>query len=421
MRAAIVTFLLSIACAVAHAEDGYDLWLRYRPVESAQTRAAYRSRSTQVVTESSSPTLRVAERELSMGLAGLLGGTVPVSRSVTGNGAILLGTPASSAAIKGLGLDLSAAGKEGYVIRSVTSGGRSTIAIAANDDVGVLHGVFHFLRLVQTRASLDSLAIASAPALQYRVLDHWDNLDGTVERGYAGPSLWDWYRLPDYLDPRYEVYARACASIGINGSVLTNVNANAISLTPAYIKKAAAVAGVLRSYGIRVYLTAKFSAPIEIGGLKTADPLDPGVQAWWKAKADEIYAAIPDFGGFLVKANSEGQPGPQDYHRTHADGANMLADAVGPHGGIIMWRAFVYSPQSDDRAKQAYSEFVPLDGQFRENVLLQVKNGAIDFQPREPFHPLFGAMPKTPLMLEVQITKEYLGFDTHLAYLAPLF
>src|SRR4029079_1473726 len=181
-------------------------------------------------------------------------------------------------------------------------------------------------------------------------------------------------------------------------------------------------AGVLRPYGIHVYLTAKFSAPIEIGGLKTADPLDAGVKAWWKAKADEIYKAIPDFGGFLVKANSEGQPGPQDYHRTHADGANMLADAVAPHGGIIMWRAFVYSQeQPDDRAKQAYSEFVPLDGKFRENVLLQVKNGAIDFQPREPFHPLFGAMPKTPLMLEVQITKEYLGLATPLASLAPLF
>ncbi len=275
---------------------------------------------------------------------------------------------------------------------------------------------------MQTRASLEAIDIVSAPGLQYRVLNHWDNLDGTVERGYSGASLWDWHKLPGYLDPRYERYARACASIGINGSVLTNVNANAISLTPAYIAKAAAIAGVLRPYGIRVYLTAKFSAPIEIGGLKTADPLDAGVQAWWKAKTDEIYEAIPDFGGFLVKANSEGQPGPQDYGRSHADGANMLAGAVAPHGGIIMWRAFIYSnEQPDDRAKQAYSEFVPLDGKFRENVLLQVKNGAIDFQPREPFHPLFGAMPKTPLMLEVQITKEYLGFATHLVYLAPLF
>ena len=422
MRAAIVTFLLSLSCVV-HAEDGYDLWLRYRPVESAQVVAAYRSHASQiVVSESGSPTLQAAESELSMGLAGLLSEKIPVSRAVTANGAVLIGTPASSAAIEALRLDLSKAGREGYVIRSATSGGHPVTAIAANDAVGVLHGVFHFLRLMQTRASLDSLAISSAPSLQYRVLDHWDNLDGTVERGYAGVSLWDWHKLPDYLDPRYQRYARACASIGINGSVLTNVNANAISLTPAYIAKAAALAGVLRPYGIRVYLTAKFSAPIEIGGLETADPLDAGVKAWWKARTDEIYTAIPDFGGFLVKANSEGQPGPQDYGRTHADGANMLADAIAPHGGIVVWRAFVYShEQPDDRAKQAYSEFVPLDGKFRENVLLQVKNGAIDFQPREPFHPLFGAMPKTPLMLEVQLTKEYLGFATHLAYLAPLF
>jgi alpha-glucuronidase len=422
MRAAIVTFLLTLA-GVAHAEDGYDLWLRYRPIESTQVAGAYRSRATQiVVAEGVSPTLQAAQRELATGLAGLLGAAVPVSRSVTSNGAVLLGTPATSTAVKALGLDLSKTGKEGYVIRSATSGGRTVIAIAANEDVGVLHGVFHFLRLIQTRAPLDSLAIASAPALQYRILDHWDNLDGTVERGYAGASLWDWHKLPDYIDPRYQIYARACASVGINGSVLTNVSANAISLTPAYIEKAKAIAGVLRPYGIRIYLTAKFTAPMEIGGLKTADPLDAGVKAWWKAKADEIYRAIPDFGGFLVKANSEGQPGPQDYHRTHADGANMLADAVAAHGGIIMWRAFVYSnEQPDDRAKQAYAEFVPLDGKFAENVLLQVKNGPIDFQPREPFHPLFGAMPKTPLMLEVQITKEYLGFATHLVYLAPLF
>jgi alpha-glucuronidase len=425
MRAAIVTFLLvSISCisSLAHAEDGFDLWLRYRQVEPAETLAAYRNRATEVVAATGSPTLQVATRELSTGLAGLLGTAVPVGSSVTRNGAVLIGTPASSAAIKALGLDLSAAGKEGYVIRSATAGGHPVIAIAANDDAGVLHGVFHFLRLMQTRASLDSLAIASAPALEHRMLDHWDNLDGTVERGYAGASLWDWHKLPDYIDPLYERYARACASIGINGSVVTNVAANAISLTPAYINKAAALAKVFRPYGIRLYLTARFSAPIEIGGLKTADPLDPAVRAWWKAKADEIYEAIPDFGGFLVKANSEGQPGPQDYKRSHADGANMLADAVAPHGGIIMWRAFVYSnEQPDDRAKQAYNEFVPLDGKFRDNVLLQVKNGAIDFQPREPFHPLFGAMPKTPLMLEVQITKEYLGFATHLAYLAPLF
>jgi alpha-glucuronidase len=307
------------------------------------------------------------------------------------------------------------------VIRSLAIDGRPATVIAANSDVGVLYGAFHFLRLVQTRAPLEALDVASQPRTKVRLLNHWDNLDRHVERGYAGQSIWDWHKLPGYLDPRYTEYARACASIGINGTVLTNVNANATSLSPMYLEKTAALAGALRPYGIRVYLTARFSAPIELGGLSTADPLDPAVRAWWRAKVDEIYRFIPDFGGFLVKANSEGQPGPQDYKRTHADGANMLAEALAPHRGLVMWRAFVYSNDTPtDRAKQAYDEFVPLDGKFAGNVLVQVKNGPIDFQPREPFHPLFGAMPKTPLMMEFQITKEYLGFATHLAYLGTM-
>jgi alpha-glucuronidase len=253
------------------------------------------------------------------------------------------------------------------------------------------------------------------------MLDHWDNIDGTMERGYAGLSIWDWHDLP-HLSPRYADYARADASIGINGAVLNNVGAQAAILTAPYLDKAAALARVFRPYGIRVYFSARFSAPIEIGGLKTADPLDPAVKAWWRDKADEIYRHIPDFGGFLVKANSEGQPGPQDYGRSHAEGANMLADALAPHHSIVIWRAFVYSADiHDDRAKQAYNEFVPLDGKFRDNVMLQVKNGPIDFQPREPFHPLFGAMPHTPTVLELQITKEYLGQTTGLAFLGPLY
>src|SRR5690606_14858715 len=294
--------------------------------------------------------------------------------------------------------------------------------IAANEDSGVLYGAFHFLRLLQTRQPLDKLDIREAPSVRHRMLNHWDNLDRHVERGYAGQSIWDWHKLPDWIDPRYIDYARANASLGINATSLTNVNANAISLTPMYLEKAAALANVFRPYNIRVFLTARFSAPMEIGGLDTADPLDADVRRWWMDKAGEIYRLIPDFGGFLVKANSEGQPGPQDYGRSHAEGANLLADAVSPHGGIVIWRAFVYSDEEpDDRAKQAYTEFVPLDGEFRDNVMVQVKNGAIDFQPREPFHPLFGATPETPLMMEFQITKEYLGFATHLAYLAPLF
>jgi alpha-glucuronidase len=417
----VLLCILVVVSPWVRAEDGYDLWLRYRAVESVWM-DRYRSEAAAVVSEGDSATLRAARDELTRGLTGLLSAQIPVARGVSGRGAIVIGTPASSPLIASLKLDLTAAGADGYRIRSVTINGQRAIAIAANRDVGALYGAFAFLKRLQTRQPIDSLDIVAAPRVEVRVLDHWDNLSRHVERGYAGESLWDWHKLPDYRDPRYTDYARANASLGINGSVLNNVNANALSLTAPYIAKAAALADVFRPYGIRVYLSARWSAPIEVGGLKTADPLDPAVQAWWKAKADEIYRAIPDFGGFLVKANSEGQPGPQDYQRTHADGANMLADALAPHGGIVMWRAFVYShEQPDDRVKQAYSEFVPLDGKFRDNVLLQVKNGALDFQPREPFHPLFGAMPKTPLMMEFQITKEYLGFATHLVYLGALY
>ncbi|MBB6094671.1 alpha-glucuronidase [Povalibacter uvarum] len=412
---------VAVFAGPARAEDGYDLWLRYKPIESAAQRQS-RSFATQIAGQTETPTLRAAAAELSRGLAGMLGTAPTVSGSVTSDGAVLLGTPTSSSEIAALKLGLDRVGDEGYVLRSTTVNGRRATVVAARSDVGVLYGAFHLLRLFQTRASLDNLDVVESPRVQFRILNHWDNLDGTVERGYSGASLWDWHKLPDYLDPRYTDYARANASLGINATVLTNVNANATALTAPYLDKAAALAGVLRPYGIRVFLTARFSAPIEIGGLKTADPLDPAVAAWWKTKVAEIYRHIPDFGGFLVKANSEGQPGPQDYGRSHADGANMLADALAPHRGVVMWRAFVYSHEEpDDRAKQAYSEFVPLDGKFRDNVLLQVKNGAIDFQPREPFHPLFGAMPKTPLMMEFQITKEYLGFATHLVYLAPMY
>ncbi|MGB5460264.1 MAG: alpha-glucuronidase, partial [Eudoraea sp.] len=251
---------------------------------------------------------------------------------------------------------------------------------------------------------------------------HWDNLDRTIERGYAGFSLWNWQKLPKYIDQRYKDYARANASIGINATVLTNVNANALVLTSAYLEKVAALADVFRPYGIKVYLTARFSAPIEIGELNTADPLDKDVIEWWNNKVTEVYKYIPDFGGFLVKANSEGQPGPQNYGRTHVDGANMLATALKPFDGLVIWRAFVYSEtDATDRAKQAFTEFVPYDGNFLDNVLVQVKNGPIDFQPREPFHPMFGAMPNTPLVMEFQITQEYLGFSSHLVFLPKLY
>ena len=420
----VILFIASVATGV-RAEDGYELWLRYHTVSDPALLEHYRaSVSGLLVDVANSPTLTAAREELRLGLRGLLAREVPLVAKAGDDPILIAGTPARSALIASSGLsgDLGTVGEEGFVIRSMNDAGKRGIIVAANTDVGVLYGAFHFLRVLQTHQRLDSLSITAVPRIRHRVLNHWDNLDGTVERGYAGFSLWDWHRLPDYLPPRYRDYARANASIGINGTVLTNVNANAVSLTPEYLEKAAALASVFRPYGIRVYLTARFSAPIEIGGLKTADPLDPGVVAWWKQKAVEIYRYIPDFGGFLVKANSEGQPGPQQYGRTHADGANVLADAVAPHGGIVMWRAFVYDDKvPDDRAKQAYNEFKPLDGKFRPNVLIQVKNGPIDFQPREPFHPLFGAMPGTPLMMELQVTKEYLGFATHLVYLGPLF
>jgi alpha-glucuronidase len=414
--------LLVLSALPASAEDGYELWLRYPRVRDEAQLRAYRDLIGEVRLEGGSPTLAAAREELRRGLLGLLGVDAAAAPS-PGRGVLVAGTPASSAAIAGMKLAeaLREAGDEGYVIRSTRREGRPTVVIAANRDVGVLYGVFAFLRLLQTHQALDGLSLVTAPRIRHRVLNHWDNLDRTVERGYAGFSLWDWHKLPGYLSPRYTDYARANASIGVNGTVLTNVNADATSLTREYLVKAGALADVFRPWGIRVYLTARFSAPIEIGGLETADPVVPAVARWWKQKADEIYAIIPDFGGLVVKANSEGQPGPQDYGRSHAEGANMLADALAPHRGIVMWRAFVYSNEEpEDRARQAYNEFTPLDGTFRPNVLVQVKNGPVDFQPREPFHPLFGAMPETPLMMELQITQEYLGQATHLVFLAPL-
>ncbi|RYD58511.1 MAG: alpha-glucuronidase [Sphingomonadales bacterium] len=420
----ILLAILSVFCVFAvpnqgRAETGYDLWLRYHPLDSA-AKARIGPVGTYFTAASDRPTITAAADELQRGLQGMLGYQIVQRHTVQGDGGILLGT-GESPHIAPLGLPLAALGDEGYLIRSITIQGKRVTVIAGNKDVGVLYGVFAFLKRIQLGGSLENLDITDKPKLQLRVLNHWDNLDRHVERGYSGWSIWDWQKLPGHKDPRYTDYARANASIGINSVVLTNVNANAEVLKPEWLAKVKALAEVFRPYGIKVYLTARFSAPIEIGGMKTADPLDPAVAAWWKAKIDEIYTVIPDFGGFLVKANSEGQPGPNDYKRTHADGANMFADALKPHGGVVMWRAFVYAAENaEDRHKQAYTEFQPLDGKFRDNVLVQVKNGAIDFQPREPFHPLFGAMPKTPLMMEFQITKEYLGFATHLAYLGPM-
>ncbi len=293
------------------------------------------------------------------------------------------------------------------------------ITITAPTDLGALYGAYHLARLSASGAHVPS-HISESPAFALRILNHWDNLDGTIERGYAGRSMWKWDELPDVMSPRYADYARRNANIGINATVLNNVNASPLILSTPYLHKIKALADTFRPYGIKVFLSVNFATPMALDSLPTADPLDPAVQKWWKRKADEIYSLIPDFGGFLVKANSEGQPGPMDFGRTHAEGANMLARALRPHHGIVMWRAFVYSPIDADRAKQAYMEFQPLDGRFDPNVIIQIKNGPIDFQPREAYSPLFGAMPATPQMVEFQVTQEYLGHANHLAFLAPM-
>ncbi len=313
---------------------------------------------------------------------------------------------------------------EGYQISIANSGA----TITAKDERGLLYGAYALLRSQKYQSAIRP-NVVEKPFFKYRILNHWDNLDGSIERGYAGKSIFWNEILEDSAKPLSPVdtqllteYARANASLGINGTVINNVNASPKVLSLPYIKKVEEIASILRPYGIKIYLSINFASPMALGKLKTADPLDKRVQAWWKAKAKEIYQIIPDFGGFLVKANSEGQPGPGDYHRTHAQGANMLADAVAPYGGIIMWRSFVYGAnhKGEDRVKQAVSEFVNDDGKFRPNVILQSKNGPLDFQPREPYAPIFDNMKKTPQMVELQITQEYLGQSRHLVYLSPM-
>src|SRR5215204_5241224 len=414
---AIVLLFMTTA---ARSEDGYRLWLRYAalPEKSAEV---YRAQIKSLIVQDGSPTLDAARNELETGLNGLL--KIKISDTQNSLDGALIVARKNSPLIADLKLEkqLAALGNEGFIIRSVKIKNKNVTVIASNGETGALYGVFHFLRLIQTLQPTGNLNITEKPLLQLRMLNHWDNLDGSIERGYAGKSLWNWAELPEQLDSRLKDYARANASLGINGAVLNNVNANAQILTPEYLTKVKAIADVFRPYGVKVYLSARFSAPIELGGLATADPFDEGVKVWWKQKADEIYKIIPDFGGFLVKANSEGQPGPRSYNRTHVDGANMLAAALAPHNGVVIWRAFVYDMKPGyDRAGAAYENLQPFDGKFAPNVLLQVKNGPIDFQPREPFHPLFGAMPRTQVMPELQITQEYLGFSNHFVFLASM-
>jgi alpha-glucuronidase len=378
----LLIFLLAYAIGAVsvYGEDGSRLWLC--APENAQAK---------VTANKKSATLDIAVDELVRQWRG---------------GAVELSVQRSGA--------LREAGDDNFVIK----GNKKTkVTIYSASEKGILYGAYHLLRLQETGYPDDEILVEESPKYAIRILNHWDNPDRTVERGYAGRSLWRWDELPDVVSPRYREYARANASIGINGTVLNNVNASPDILRNDYLQKVKALSDIFRPYGMKVYLSVNFSSPKILGNLTDSDPLNPEVIKWWKNKVGEIYRLIPDFGGFLVKANSEGQPGPQDYGRTHAEGANMLADALKPYNGIVMWRAFVYNPNDNDRAKQAFNEFMPLDGQFRENVIIQVKNGPVDFQPREPFSPLFGAMQKTLVMPELQITQEYLGFSNHLVYL----
>lgn len=416
----LLALFTSVLSTSAYAWSGYRLWLKYDLVSNRTLLKEYRESIKTWIVQGKSPTMRAAESELKRGLDGLLGVRVPETAALNGDGVLIAGVYGRSPLLRNIDLKskLAKVGDEGFVIVSPKIDGRKAIVITANKDIGVLYGVFRFLMLIQTDQSISNLDIVSFPRIKLRMLDHWDNLDES--RVYPGCSIWDWHTLPIYIKQRYIDYARANASVGINGTVLNNVNADPSIITRKYLVKVAALARVFRPYGIRVFLSANFNSPMIIGNLKTADPLDPAVQQWWKNKVREIYSIIPDFGGFLVKANSEGQPGPKKYHETQADGANMLAEALKPYHGIVMWRAFIYTYNPPDRAKQAYDTFKPLDGKFASNVLVQVKNGPLDFQPREPFSPLFGAMPKTPVMMEVDIGQGALGKDVSLAYLAPM-
>ncbi|MEQ2457530.1 InlB B-repeat-containing protein, partial [Flavonifractor hominis] len=415
-------------------EDGHELWLRYDPdsVDAAML-AEYQQQVTQLVCDESCEDgiLASALAELQLGTSGLFGLEEPMQlqSAVTKDGAVVFGT-ADSPQIQALGLDLSGLGREGYLLCSKTIDGHSATVIAANTPNGVLYGVFQFLARMQTGKSLKDLSIQDVPVNDYRMLNHWDNANMTIERGYAGLSIWDWNQLPE-LKPEYTEYARACASVGINGVALNNVNADAAFISEAYLPKIQALADVFRDYGIQVYLSLNFGSPNKegVGKLEdypSADDAWAAMQEWWTDKFSEIYSYIPDLGGFLIKADAEGQPGPFSYGKNHADGANMLSDALAAsgHDGLIIWRAFVYGDIPDknpDRVAQAYETFQPIDGQFNDNVVIQIKNGPLDFQVREPVHPLFGGLKQTNVGLEVQVTQEYTGQDVHNCYLVPLY
>ncbi len=403
-------YIFLLCSLTTFADNGSDLWLQYNLIRDQTVRENLIRSFDVIVLDSKTSRGMLAATELQTALKGLIGkklSIVPFDQNKNFKNSILLTDQSKDSKI----------GSEGFHISR--SGVNSRIE--ANQDRGLLYGTYAFIRHLQLMGS-QAFDVIENPKIKFRMLNHWDNANGTVERGYAGSSIWKWFELPYRMDPRYIQYARANASIGINAVSINNVNASSRFLTAEYLEKIKAVADVLRPYGIQVFISVNFRSPRTLGGLETSDPMDPRVRKWWKDKTDEIHRYIPDFGGFLVKANSEGEPGPQDYGRTHADGANMLAEALQGRDGIVIWRAFVYNADPNgDRFKEAYEQFKPLDGKFDKKVIVQVKNGPIDFMPREPFHPMFGGFYKTPLAIEFQITQEYLGHATHMVYLAPMF
>lgn len=404
-------------------DPGYVLWLAYVPLRNGYA-GVYRELLSSIALLGNSPLHGAVRRELFLALEGMFS-LEPVLHQ---------DRALASPCVFGMEGDLSRSGvtlpeggetlgSEGFRIlyREMEGNeGRPRLILAAGGPSGLLYGVFRLLAMIRQGFPPERLACVDYPRLAWRMLNHWDNLDGTVERGYGGLSLWKWDDLPGTVDPRYRDYGRACASVGINGAVLNNVNAGAEILSDPYLDKVAVLSGILREYGMRTLLSVSFASPQRLGGLPTSDPLDASVRLWWRERIQALYERIPDFGGFLVKADSEGQSGPLAYGRTHAQGANMLASLLAPHGGVLVWRAFVYGQGEKDRVTAAYGHFLPQDGTFLSNAVLQVKNGPLDFQPREPVHPLFGAMERTNLFMEVQITQEYLGQGNHVVYLAPM-
>jgi alpha-glucuronidase len=406
-------------------KESYSAWLQYKKIESQAWSEEYTQWCGGFTVLGESVVIESAKRELILGISSMLGIQPSISSEPQQSGLVLADRDSIGNLVD---VDFNQLNDDGYVIKTVTFGQRTTIFLVGKKDKGVLYGTFHLLRLMQNRENLQQLDIVENPKDQLRMLNQWDNMDGSIERGYAGNSIF--YKNHQFSDElnRIEDYARLLASVGINGIAINNVNvhqAESHLITSSLLPKVADVAGIFRAYGITTFLSVNYASTIQIGNLPTADPLGSEVREWWKDKAVEIYSYIPDFGGFLVKADSEHRPGPFTYGRNHADGANMLAEALQPFNGIVLWRCFVYNclqdwrDRSTDRARAAYDHFKPLDGQFHSNVILQIKNGPMDFQVREGVSPLFGAMEKTNQMLEFQITQEYTGQQRHLCYLVP--